>query len=291
MEMIRKFITEPFDIVLSPTTTSQYIVHTSYLNNYGINITRSNYIDFLDMSSILSTNRLALRPLLQCFRCFDSNIWTLILLSIVLVSLISSLRQQSFCSLYEYMWNYSITLLKVNFQTFIKSSFKKCKLIIGTWLLLSVFFDTTFSSYFFDDMVSPSPITKIDSLDNLFDSDMRIVVRHDSALYTYLQLIDSPILDRLDTFTFHDYLSIEEKLFNGLIDGSLAYVNHKFILIFYALEMNDKYKVLKNHRNDKDDKVFMDWLHISNDGGGNEPFFMPIKSIIDKDSNNDMNNV
>ena len=116
MEMIRKFITEPFDIVLSPTTTSQFIVHTSYLNNYGINITRSNYIDFLDMSSILSTNRLALRPLLQCFRCFDSNIWTLILLSIVLVSLTSSLRQQSFRSLYEYMWNYSITLLKVNFQ-------------------------------------------------------------------------------------------------------------------------------------------------------------------------------
>ena len=283
MEKIRQFITKPFDIVLSLTTTSQFFVHTSHLKHYGINISKSNYIDFLDMSSILSKNRLESSPLLQCFRCFDKNIWTLILLTIVLLSSISSLRQQSFHSLYEYIWNYSITLLKVNFQNFIKSSFKKCKLIVGTWLLLSVFFDTTFSSYFFDDMVSPSPITKIDSLDNLLDSHIRIVVRHDSALYTYLKSIDSPILDRLDIFKFEDYLSIEEKLFNGLKDGSLAYVNHKFILIFDALLMNDRYNppITQNIDNDRND--FMDWLHISNDDGGSEPYFFPINGNINKD--------
>ena len=81
------------------------------MNKIGVNISKSNYVDFLEMSSILSKNRLELRPILQCFRCFDNNIWTLILISILSLSVISSLRQQSVYSLYEYIYNYLITLL------------------------------------------------------------------------------------------------------------------------------------------------------------------------------------
>ena len=48
--------TKIFDIVLSPTTTSLFSVHLSHLENFGVNITRNNYIDFIDMSSILRTD-------------------------------------------------------------------------------------------------------------------------------------------------------------------------------------------------------------------------------------------
>ena len=66
-------------------------------------------------------------------------------------------------------------------------------------------------------MVSPTPIIKIDSIDDLFNSRMRFVARHDSALYTYLKSIDSPIIDLIDTFK--DYSLIKDKLFNGLLNG------------------------------------------------------------------------
>ena len=138
-ELFHQFLTKPFDIALSPATTSQFLVHTSVMKDFGINLSRSSYIDFLEMSSILSRNRLQSRPLLQCFRCFDINIWILIAISILSISFISKLRQQSAHSVFEYIWNYSITLLKVNFQHFIKKSFKKCKIIITAWIFVSIF--------------------------------------------------------------------------------------------------------------------------------------------------------
>ena len=136
-------------------------------------------------------------------------------------------------------------------------------------------------------MVSPSPITKIDSLDHLFDSDMTIVAREDSALYTYLTSIDSPMVDRIDIF--QNYSLVQDKIFYGLQNGSLAYVNHKFILIFDVLEMIARHERLQIFNNVNTEKEFVDWLHISNDDGGYDPYFLAINTNIDKHSNNDLN--
>ena len=128
-------------------------------------------------------------------------------------------------------------------------------------------------------MILPTPITKIDTIDDLFDSDMRILSRHDSALYTYLELIGSPFVNRFDTYK--DVIS-KEVTFDGLRTGSLAYIYHKYILIFQALELNAMFNILN-------DEEFMDSLHISKDDGGSEPFFIVVTGDLDKDIIGDFN--
>ena len=90
----------------------------------------------------------------------------------------------------------------------------------------------------------------------------------------------SPLIDRIDPYKS---FPSNDKLLNGLIAGSLAYVNHKFLLIFDAMELNAMYKQLKIN----DEKDLIDWLHISNDDGGSEPCFMLINGNMDVIINND----
>ena len=134
-------------------------------------------------------------------------------------------------------------------------------------------------------MVSPTPIIKIDTIDDLFDSDMRIVARYDSALYTYLESIDSPLVDRFDPC---DNFPPNDQLIDELIAGSLAYVNHKYLLIFDAMEVNAMYKELNVNDILNDGNDIIDWLHISKDDGGSEPYFMLINGDMDEQINNQL---
>ena len=101
---------------------------------------------------------------------------------------------------------------------------------------------------------------------------MRIVARNDCALYEYLSSSKSPHLDRVDLYT--DYSTIEDYLLVGLRTGSHAYVNHKFILVFVALDFNAMYKRLKIDDISNQGKDLINWLHISKDGGVFEPYYM-----------------
>ena len=277
-EIFRMAVTKTPDILLSPCITSQFFKYRENLKWFNVDFAISNYIDFTE-TSILSKNRLKSRPLFQCFRCFDTNIWALILISILLLSLLSSFRNMSVHTLYENVWNYSITLLRIDIQNFINISIKKSNVTIYAWLIPALFLNTIFVSYFFDDMILPTPITKIDTIDDLFDSDMRIYARSDSALYTYLTSIESPVVYRFDTYQNVPSL---EKLFYGLRTGSLAYVNHKFPQIFYVLDIISMFNL-------ESDKDFIDSLHFSKENGGSEPFFLPINGDMDKDINIDFN--
>ena len=134
-------------------------------------------------------------------------------------------------------------------------------------------------SNFFDFMILPTPITKIDTIDQLFNSDMKIVTRYNTAFYTYLTSIESPLVDRIETNT--NFIFTQDE-FDALRTGSLAYVNKKFLLIFRALEFN----ALFNMQGSED---FMDSLHISEDDGGSEPYFIVINDDLDQDIINDFN--
>ena len=285
-EILRRAITKTTDILLSPATTSQFFFYHNNLKKFGVNLGRTNYIDFFEMSSILSKNKLESRPLFECFRCFDVNIWTLIMTSILAFSLLSWSRQPSFYNLYQNVWNYSISLLNVNIQNFPKTLIDKSKIKLGAWLFLAFLLNTTFVSYFFDYLILPTPITKIDTIEQLFDSDMRIVARKDCALYQYLLSSKSEQIDRVDLYT--DYSIIKDKLFVGLRTGSHAYVNHKYILVFVALDFNSMYKRLKLDDISNQGKDLINCLHISKDGGVFEPYYMLTNGDLDTDINNDL---
>ena len=279
--LLKRGQSNPPNILLALVTNSLYLFYREPLKQRGIEISPSNFIGFLEMSSILSKIKVESRPLFQCFRCFDHNIWTLILISIISISILSSLRQKPFKSIYEYFWNYSISFFGISFQNFINVSGINLSLMICAWILSAFILIIEFNAYFLDEMVSPTPLTKIDSLDELFKSNMVIFARDDSTFLGYLKSINSTWKNHV--IDDKDFLLIQDTLFEGLRNGTLAHVNHKYIIIYIILfNMKEYYK-----NNLEIYNKIIDQLYISKEDGGSEPYYINLFKV-DKDIENDL---
>jgi len=120
-------------------------------------------------------------------------------------------------------------------------------------------------------MVRVVPVLTIDSLEDIPKRpQMKVLLRGDSALAQYVKLIDSDI-GRAIKPKFITYLNFEEEvkyenLNIGLRNGSLAYVNTRWTLIFDLLRINMYNKQGENEN-------FLDIIHISNDDESSEPYF------------------
>ena len=270
------------DIILAPVSTSQFLLYNSRFDFFGIDYVISNSIGFLDISSILSKMKVQTRPLFQSFRCFDHNIWSFILISIILISLLSSFKNFNITIFVKNVWKYSINLLGKSTTKINKTQGYLLINLKATWLLSAFMINILFNAFFLEEMVSPTPVTKIDSIDDLFKSDMVILARLDSALYTYLDSIQSPLINRIESY--RNFESINEKLLHGLRSGSLAFVNQKFILIYSILVINDMVKQQRgNGYNLYKVNEISSMLHISKDDGGTEPYYLIINGNMDDD--------
>ena len=268
------------DMSLAPVTTSQFLLFNSRLNFFGINNVISKFIGFSDVSSILSKIKIENRPLFQSFRCFQYDIWSLILASIILLSIISSFKNFTITMFRKNVWNYSANLLGKSTTKIIKAPGNSLINLAGAWLLSAFLINILFNVSFLEEMVSPKPVTKIDSIDDLFKSDMVVLARDDSVLYTYLDSIQSPLIKRIESYT--NYETINEKLFDGLRTGSLAYVTQKAVLIYSILKLNDKIKLERRVYSDEDIEL-ISMLHISKDDGGTEPYYFIINENMDNE--------
>ena len=270
------------DIILTPVTTSQFLLYNSRFKFFGIESAISNYVGFFDTSSILSKMKVETQPLFQCFRCFDQIIWSFFVISIIFLSLLSSLKNFNIIMFGKNVWNYSINLIGKSNTKINNAPSKLSMNLVGVWLLSAFMINILFNAFFLEEMVSPTPLTKINSMDDLFKSNMDILAREDSALYTYLDSIQSPLINRIESYK--DLDPIKNKLFDGLRTGSLAYVNQRFTLINVIREMNNLEKQRK--RGYEDNELL---LHISNDDGGTEPYYLIINGNMDDDIENDIN--
>ena len=120
-------------------------------------------------------------------------------------------------------------------------------------------------------MVLTQPVVKIDSLEQLLQrTDMKIVARADSSLAKYAELnseLARTTLNRLETYTDNFDGQQMEDLSKRLRNGSIAYVNVRLTLIFTIMG-------LPQHEGDQNDEPLIEMLHISEDDGGLEPYFM-----------------
>ena len=160
-------------------------------------------------------------------------------------------------------------------------SCRSLSLVICAWILSAFLLNIEFNAFFLDEMVSPTPVTKIDSIDELFKSNMVIMARDDSSFLSYLTAIKSPMKNRVKDY--NNFPKIQGQLFEGLRNGSLAHVNHKYIMIFILLIMKEYY-VEKSYDNYEE---ILDQLHISKEDGGSEPYFINLFNL-DKDIEKDL---
>ena len=110
---------------------------------------------------------------------------------------------------------------------------------------------------------------------------MVILARDDSSFLSYLTAIKSPLKNRFNDY--NNFSKIQGKLFEKLRNGSLAHVNHKYIMIFILLIMKEYY----NEKSYDNYEEIIDQLHISKEEGGSEPYFINLFNL-DKDIENDL---
>jgi len=177
---------------LGPVVVGQYFTfqeYSSLLNN-----TLSKPIDYWEISNIaariiIDQNSFSL---FNYFNCYKSKVWFLILFSIIILSLVSSLREFHFYKALEYLWNYFILLFPNSIQKFALNSSQR--LLLSVWLLSAFTLSLGFTSYILEYMVRAVPVLTIDSLEDIPKRpQMKVLLRGDSALAQYVKLIDSDI--------------------------------------------------------------------------------------------------
>ena len=123
-------------------------------------------------------------------------------------------------------------------------------------------------------MVRAQPVNKIDSLEQLAKSKLKIIAREDSALaeFAHLKEIELAHLIQplLELYPFYD--SVEERTIR-LRAGTHIYVNQRLVLMFAAIAMSLLEGIGLN---------LMEILHVSEDDGGLEPYFIFVNHETDK---------
>ena len=76
--------------------------------------------------------------------------------------------------------------------------------------------------------------------------------------------------------SYDEYISIEQELIEGLDQGIHVYVHKRLVIMFTALLMSEKEELFD------DQAQFIDSLHISNDDGVLEPYFIIINCLAEK---------
>ena len=263
---------ERVDLLLSPTTASQYIKYKNGLKLLNIDFRQTKSIGFFEIASILSKTSPGSQQVFKFFKCFTFNVWISIFLSIVISSLISSLN--SFPVLfYKNLWNYVLLLYSKSSQKFL-FNFKN-KLILSFWLLSALILSIQFTAYLLDYMVIAIPVNKIDNLEQLVKSNKRIIARDDSALLVYAEKVETQlakdIRPLIDPYT--DFSAIKQNYIKQMKSGSHVYINQRLVLLFDAINC------LENEFIDRNGQKLLDLLHISEDSGGLEPYFMHLYNI------------
>ena len=283
-ELVKNMNKKP-DIQLYPFIASQYLQYSKQNSKIGFGYHYSKCIDFLEVAQIAARYYPGTLPLVTYFRCFPIEVWALIWISIIVLSLISTQQTLKLIDFYEFLWNYSNILFNKTFQKFI--THLKYKYFVGIWLLSALILSIEFTVYLLDFMVLTQPVVKIDSLEQLSKmSAMKILTRADSSLVKFASLTDSDlaraIFKQLEPYQDKDYKNTVVKLARGLRDGSVAYVNNKLTLIFELLKLNE-FQIKAN------EEPLIDLVHISEDDGGLEPYFVLFNAESDEWISNEIN--
>ena len=270
------------DVMLSPATAGQYLKYTEALSLLGIKLDYSVCLGFFEMGSFLArTWPGRLRPF-EYFRCFHFGTWSLVFASIMVLSVMSTIKLKNHQFSYEFAWNYFNLLFQKSFQKFILKQNQNHLLFI--WVLSSLFLSINFCVYLLDNMVRAQPTIKIDSLDQLANSKLKIIARTDSALAEFAHNSkDVELAQQLQPLLklYDIYDSVEERTI-GLRAGTHVYVNQRLVLMFAAIGMSRLEGIGLN---------LMEILHISKDDGGLEPYFIFVNHETDKSVLVKLNNV
>jgi hypothetical protein len=264
-------------LIVSPATAGQYLGYKQTMYEAGLNFSHTVCLGFFEMGCFIArTWPGQLRPF-EYLSCFQIDTWSLLFTAILVLSIISSVRLKNYSIFYEYAWNYFNLLFQKSFQKFIWKTNKNYLLYI--WVLSSLFLSIYFCADLLDKMVRAQPTIKIDSLEHLAKIKLKIIARADGALAEFAELKETELAHQIQPLLeLYDFYDSKEERIKGLRAGTHVYVNQRLVLLFDAITISQ----MDLELNPSLGLNLMDILHISEDDGGLEPYFLFANTVTDE---------
>lgn len=272
------------DIVLRPLYISQIMKVMLGLRDAGIDFTHTNAIAYLEMATLVSRIQPESTTMFVYFSCFSSTVWLLIFLSIAVCSLVLAMKidatwSNNFLKIFIlFFWNLWLLLFNRSLQSFVKRNISRHKILVGTWLLSSLYISTLFTTFLLDYMIRASPIRKIDSLeDAVMATDLTILCSDESSLVGYVESegedpIARALSQKIQNFPDGSWLnmSFTVDMLAKLKSGFYALAHNKLTAIFLIHWLSE----LEDNRRSNED--ILDVIHVASDGGGGLPTFLSV---------------
>lgn len=123
------------------------------------------------------------------------------------------------------------------------------------------------------------PLVKINTLEELAKrKDIDIYVRENSALEIFADHSDTELASDVKShLKIYQWLAdIRSELIRGLRNGSMAYVNPRLSLILYLTDFSELEAIGDN------EPKLTDVVHVSEETGGQEPYFLFINASAER---------
>ena len=208
-------------------------------NNQSSFIKLTSQIDYADTAKILASTKKGGHELFYQFKCFETEVYYGIIVSIVLISGLISVYKKSVKTFLEVFWTYFSVIINGSSDS-LKFQHNFDRLIFSVWLLVCTLIMSAFSGQLRDQLIKPRPIEWIDSWQDLHEwKDVTIQTLVLTELATFInKSADNPMAQdfRQRTELLSDAIikqSMDEVLdFKGVSEGKVALVfPTKYLLV------------------------------------------------------------
>ncbi len=230
-------------------------------------------------------------PLFEYLRCFEVEIYYLILISIIVMSLMISLKKKSIKAFFVNVWQYLSVIISEYFSIKPIDRFE-CSLG-AIWLLSCIVLIALYSGHLWDLLVRPQAIDKIDSWDDLYTKPQwnKLNIR---TPY-FLDMADFALNDESEMAQNFKKRMIFINPFKALFDQNIirtaleeVFSGNEVLavdtLIVHYYKFSDKFNLFKQFNEGFD-------YHISENGAGLKPYFITICKSLNESLTNHFNHM
>ena len=264
--------------MMTPTAT-QLVYYQQTLGKMGLGFKHSANVDYYELGNVAYKIELGALQAFSYLQCFDRFIWVSILISIIILSIFTTLANYRMNEYLIVFWSYFVILFSKEIPKYCINGRLSQIFLLSGWLMAALMLSINFSAEFFDKIILVIPYEKIKGWEDLYKkSNIQIIAFTDCPLRQFALSNESAM-----AINFNSRLSEEIELgelksgnprsiYDRLKSGRSALIRKKVAL----------HHIIKRFSNLYSDEDFLEQIHVSEDGGGYMPFFIPVKRDINK---------
>ena len=255
--------------------SAKFYYYQEMVSNLGVEIKHTITIDYKEMANIAYLKLPGSQPVFTFFECIEANVYLLMGLMTILVTLLISRNNFNMLTFFNYLWNILTIFLSKMISKDLDMKSRLSKVIMGAWLFLEFYFTILCGSFLMEHMNKPIPYRVIDSWDDLYQmKEVKILTSKTSTLVKFTQLENTPMAmdfrQRLEALPQDTSDTFRRDMFQKVSSGKYAYSTNRLVLIgnmFMLLNSSVEY---------------LTRFHISKKGGGEQPYFLAVHSTFDQ---------